>query len=550
MFDRIVNGKLGGRIRSESIAAAPKRALATLVAGCVLLAAPAAANAAVTLGAVDPVANPGETCAGNVSFVQTATGGPTIAAPTAGVVTRWRHKGNVGSTRLVMWRATSDPAMFIAVGRSATQVSTDAAPDFATRIPVAAGDQIGLRTVGASSSCFYSGAVADDTRNSGGAALPSDGFTQTFPNGPFDQRLNVEADLEPDIDGDGFGDETQDGCTSDAAVQTACLPTGLATGPASPADGTTPRVKGSVQGGATVKVYTDAACTNLAATGTAGDFNGAGIEVTVADGSTTTFNATATGAIGGESDCSAGSVTYVEQDSPPAPPTGLATNPVGPANDNNPRLSGSAQPGSTVKVYTNAACSGAHVTADFAADFGAAGVPVSVPDNSVTTFHATATDGGGESGCSAASATYTELTPAVDDPPPGSGDASPDTSAPKVTFVDPGVQVLARKVVLDLVCDEDCDATVTGKVIVREKSADKGRDQRRTLRVGLKPASASLAANEQETLAPGLSKRKLKRLTRALRVKGTRARAKLSVATTDAIGNTASEKLTFRLRRR
>jgi len=547
MFDRIANGKLGGRIRSERIAAAPKRALTTLVAGCVLLAAPAAANAAVTLGAVDPVANPGETCAGNVSFVQTATGGPTIAAPTAGVITRWRHKGNVGSTRLVMWRATGDPAMFIVVGRSATQVSTDAAPDFATRIPVAAGDQIGLRTVGASSSCFYSGVAADDTRNSGGVAIPSDGFTQTFPNGPFDQRLNVEADLEPDADGDGFGDETQDGCTTDTAVQTACLPTGLATDPASPADGTTPRVKGLVQGGTTVKLYTDAACTSLAATGNAGDFNGGGIQVTVADGSTTTFNATATGAIGGESDCSAGSVTYVEQDSPPAPPTGLATNPAGPATDNTPRVSGSAQPGSTVKVYTNAACSGAHVAADFAADFGAAGVAVNVPDNSVTTFHATATDGGGESGCSAASATYTELTPAVDDPAP---DPAPDTTAPKVTFVNPGARELARKVKLDLTCDEDCDATVTGKVILREKSATKGRHQRQTLRVALKPASASLAANEQETLALGLSKRKLKRLTRGLRVKGARARAKLSVATTDAAGNSASETLTLRLRRR
>jgi hypothetical protein len=536
--------------RGDISRAAVARLPATLVAACALLAVPAAAQGAVTLGAVDPVAAPSQTCNGGVSFMQTATGGPTIAAPTAGVITRWRHRGDAGSGRLIMLRATGDPTMFILVGRSATQAFTsNVATDFPTRIPVLAGDLIGLRTVANNSSCQYDGNAGDDQRNSGASPFPPDGFTQTFGNDTFDLRLNLEADLEPDADGDGFGDETQDGCATDPAVQTACPPTGLTSDPSSSSDDLTPRIKGSAQDGTTVTIYTDAACTNLAATGSAADFNGTGIEVTVADGSTTTFNASANGAIGGESNCSSDSVTYAEQDSPPAPPTSLATDPVGPANGNTPSVSGSAQPGSTVKIYTDATCSGMPAASDFSANFSGGGVLVSVPDNSTTTFHATATDNGGESDCSTAFATYTEVTPPAGAPAPAE-DLPPDTSGPEVVLDAGGPQTLGRRVELDLTCDEDCDATARGRVIVRQRNAVGSRRLRRTRRVGLKSVSASLAANQQETLVLRLSKRKLKRIRRALRGEGARARAGIRVTTTDAAGNRATTRFTLRLQRR
>jgi len=62
-----------------------------------------------------------------------------------------------------------------------------------------------------------------------------------------------------------------------------------ATDPASPADNTTPRVRGTVGGAPTqVSVYTNATCAGApAATGSAADFTGAGIPVTVPDGATT-----------------------------------------------------------------------------------------------------------------------------------------------------------------------------------------------------------------------------------------------------------------------
>jgi hypothetical protein len=37
-------------------------------------------------------------------------------------------------------------------------------------------------------------------------------------------ELLVQADIEPDADGDGFGDETQDGCPSQGGTQGACVP--------------------------------------------------------------------------------------------------------------------------------------------------------------------------------------------------------------------------------------------------------------------------------------------------------------------------------------
>jgi hypothetical protein len=41
------------------------------------------------------------------------------------------------------------------------------------------------------------------------------------------EKLQINADVEPDLDGDGYGDETQDKCTSRADVHTTCPPPAL-----------------------------------------------------------------------------------------------------------------------------------------------------------------------------------------------------------------------------------------------------------------------------------------------------------------------------------
>jgi hypothetical protein len=85
----------------------------------------------------------------------------------------------------------------------------------------------------------------------------------------------------------------------------------------------------------------------------------------------------------------------------PARPTITATNPPSPANDNNPEVIGTAEAGSTVKIYTGTGCSGSPAAQGSASAFASPGITVPVPDNSTTAFHARATDrAGNNSPCS------------------------------------------------------------------------------------------------------------------------------------------------------
>src|SRR4051794_19573291 len=85
-------------------------------------------------------------------------------------------------------------------------------------------------------------------------------------------------------------------------------------------------------------------------------------------------------------------------------PTSLASSPSSPANNNSPAITGSAEAGSTVKIYPTAACTGSPAATGTAANFSSPGLTVSVLDNTSTTFKATATDAAGNvSGCSTSS---------------------------------------------------------------------------------------------------------------------------------------------------
>ncbi len=90
-------------------------------------------------------------------------------------------------------------------------------------------------------------------------------------------------------------------------------------------------------------------------------------------------------------------------------PTFTGTSPASPADDNSPRILGTASPASMVRLYTDSACAGTPAGSDVAANFLTPGIGVGVADNSTTTFFATATDiGGNTSPCSTSSATYVE----------------------------------------------------------------------------------------------------------------------------------------------
>lgn len=126
---------------------------------------------------------------------------------------------------------------------------------------------------------------------------------------------------------------------------------------------------------------------------------------------------------------------------PPAAPSLTGTDPASPANDNSPAVRGTAEAGSRVRIYANAACTGDVAGSDSAGGDGSFSVPVTVADNTTTTFHATATDpAGNTSPCSSTSVTYVEQSTGQTLPPIYGGGGSfglPETGGATETGGEP-----------------------------------------------------------------------------------------------------------------
>jgi hypothetical protein len=118
----------------------------------------------------------------------------------------------------------------------------------------------------------------------------------------------------------------------------------------------------------------------------------------------------------GQSVSATGLVTIDTAGTGPTVPCLNGSTPDSPNNNNNPEIFGTADAGSTVTLYTDSDCTGTPVGSGPASDFAAPGIAVDpVPDDSSTTYYATATDASNDvSACSstlgtaAASETYVE----------------------------------------------------------------------------------------------------------------------------------------------
>jgi hypothetical protein len=210
--------------------------------------------------------------------------------------------------------------------------------------------------------------------------------------------------------------------------------------PASPGASLTPRIKGRVNEGETkvirfdglitqavepnntARLYTASDCTgSVVGEGTVAQLESEGIQVNVGAESVTTFYATQDDGEGETSQCSSNGFTYRQVSSAPGAPSLSSITPPSPANDNFPRLIGSADPEATVLVYRTADCSGASVASGSGVTFATPGIQVTVTDNSETSFSAKATMAGFSSPCSAGSLVYREVTPPPTEPPTGGG---------------------------------------------------------------------------------------------------------------------------------
>jgi hypothetical protein len=140
---------------------------------------------------------------------------------------------------------------------------------------------------------------------------------------------------------------------------------------------------------------------------------------------------TANGSLSGRYNHAVVVATYRADITAPLRPTLSATVPTSPANDNSPEITGTAEANSTVRLYTNSACSSTVAGSGSAAQLASGGIAVSVADNTTTTFFARATDQAGNiSPCSTSSVSYTEdsLAPTVTITAPAEGSETNDTT--------------------------------------------------------------------------------------------------------------------------
>ncbi|HEY3552211.1 MAG TPA: PASTA domain-containing protein [Solirubrobacterales bacterium] len=103
---------------------------------------------------------------------------------------------------------------------------------------------------------------------------------------------------------------------------------------------------------------------------------------------------------------------------PPAAPQLISTDPASPSLSGTPRILGSAEPGSTVRIYAGSGCTGASVGNGTAAELGSPGIGISVAADTTATFSATATDAAGNTSSCSATISYTRIHADLPPPPP------------------------------------------------------------------------------------------------------------------------------------
>lgn len=210
----------------------------SLVPGTVVLAALALAAPATAATTVGQTFVPTTECVPSSTAqreaFQSSRAAGTVAAPTAGVLTSWSYESGTdpASITLRAYRPTATLGDFTVIGDAGTPKDIPASSGlhtFNTRIPVQAGDLIGLRV--ALGQCASFSAVPTDVMNLDQGTVTPVGQAATYP--PFAGFIvDVSAQLEPDADGDGFGDETQDACPDQATSQSpGCVDPNDATAP-------------------------------------------------------------------------------------------------------------------------------------------------------------------------------------------------------------------------------------------------------------------------------------------------------------------------------
>ena len=191
------------------------------------LVAPTTGVAATDIGMVAPQGATLSDCNANTGHVTDAMSGANpYAATSAGVITEWRFRAEVNPGTIALqvfapdannnstWTPLAETAPAALIADQLNKVQA--------RIPIAAGQVIGLRTATFSHGCFATAAGFTDHGSAAPAPLPGGGPAM-YGFGSGGAATNIAATVEPDGDNDGFGDETQDGCPKNANRSDDCV---------------------------------------------------------------------------------------------------------------------------------------------------------------------------------------------------------------------------------------------------------------------------------------------------------------------------------------
>jgi hypothetical protein len=206
-------------------------AVAVMSVLAAVLASSGSASAATTVGS---------SCAANDSLTSVTAislknppGYPLPSAiPSSGVITSWTFSVGIPINTGVYLEQLK---VFAPVGTSEFKVVGESAPGtigagstvFATRVPVQSGDLLGSSVIANIESKTVQGAIFCDTENPGDEMAlvsgdPTTGTTVPVAGIETGSQNPITVTVEPDADGDGYGDETQDQCPTDASTQGTC----------------------------------------------------------------------------------------------------------------------------------------------------------------------------------------------------------------------------------------------------------------------------------------------------------------------------------------
>jgi hypothetical protein len=149
-----------------------------------------------------------------------------VVGEPGGVITSWKVRVAAGQSslpqRLETYTVLNEKEEARKEAETGLETVGPGESSFPTRIPVARSAHLGLFGPSGTFACNTGEAVVTGTFE-GNAAL---GEVRTI-TGLIGYRTPVTVTVEPDLDRDGYGDETQDGCPRSATLQTDCPPVAI-----------------------------------------------------------------------------------------------------------------------------------------------------------------------------------------------------------------------------------------------------------------------------------------------------------------------------------